>query len=377
MWFCYDRSLSPQTYKLYFNFIKAVGIVGIFLYHAYESYIGGQKEILKILNAGVSSYFFTNVTTIYEYLCATTQVFLIFGSIGAELFIFASGFGLYYSYLSRRKNWGTFYSKRFWRIIPLYYCALIAGFLFNVYFVGNPFYSSAEGFKVLVYHFLFLQTFTISYRYYSFLYFIAIIFHLYLLFPVLVRLMKSKSAGFLIFISSFFFTAIINLSLDFLGINFQGVLFTDFLPYFLFGMLIADSLFHNKKYHTLIFDKRLSLLSFAFLLVLLYANKIDYSHTLRILIIFLGLFSLYNFFSLALMLRQKAVIDFVAYASYATYLFHIYLIGIGLTLFSRIGFLSYYLSWIPVVSIIFAVTLFASYFLQKYYDRFLLQVGYN
>lgn len=161
-----ERSAAtlPPEIRMFFTVVKAAGILGIFFYHAYERYLGGQQEILKVFNAGLLRFFFSNTNTLVEYACAVTQTFLVMGNIGAELFVIASGFGLYSSYLSGGEGWGSFFRRRFWRIVPLYYCSLAAGFLFNVFLAGNPFFSSPQGMVVLVQHVLFVQTFTQAHR---------------------------------------------------------------------------------------------------------------------------------------------------------------------------------------------------------------------
>lgn len=81
----------------------ACAIIGVMLFHAPHNYI-----------EYASQHFFTR-----------------FGRWGVELFLFVSGFGIYYS-LTNNNNQTLFYIKRIIRIMP---AAIIAGWL--IYFIGS------------------------------------------------------------------------------------------------------------------------------------------------------------------------------------------------------------------------------------------------
>jgi len=362
--------ITPET-RLFFDFIKTAGIIGIFTTHFYDVYIGAGG-ITAMLNLGIWKYLFMNKSSLSSYAGAIFQTFLAFGAIGVDLFIIASGFGIYYSYLSKKTGWLSFYKKRFLRLLPLYYIALLVEFLIKAYISQNNFYPSAEGIKVLAYHFLLIQTFSKSYLYYGVYYFIAVIFQLYIIFPVLTKIVQSKIWRLPFFIFSLLLTPLLNKMFGMTGINFTGVLITDYLPYFLFGMLIADSMFNDRKLHKIVFDIRLSFLSMISLIVTIYlvSYVFHYNKYFWMLIAFITFLAMPFVFSLIKKLKIKPMIDPVSYSAYSFYLLHIPVIQLGLSAILRedIGDYRY---WLFLGTCFFLITAIVSYFAQKGYDRIL------
>lgn len=365
-----DPRLAPET-RLFFDFIKTAGIIGIFTTHFYDIYLGAGG-ITAMLNLGIWKYLFMNKSSLSAYVSAVFQTFLAFGAIGVDLFIIASGFGIYYSYLSKKTDWLSFYKKRFLRLIPLYYIALVIEFLIKAYISRNNFYPSAEGIKVLAYHFLLIQTFSKSYLYYGVYYFIAVIFQLYIIFPLLTKIVQSRIWGLPFFVFSLFFSPLLDELFRLSGIDFKGILITDYLPYFLFGMLIADSMFNERKMHKIVFDIRLSFLSIISLIVTIYlvSYVFHYNKYFWMLIAFITFLSMPFVFSLIKKLKIKPVIVPVSYSAYSFYLLHVPVIQVGLSAILRedIGDYRY---WLFLGTCFFAITAPVSYFVQKGYDRIL------
>lgn len=73
--------------------------------------------------------------------------------------------------------------------------------------------------------------------------------------------------------------------------------------------------------------------------------------------------------------KQQAAAGIIAYSAYALYLFHVYLLNIGIVVSYRSGYLGHYTSWIPVVAVILCCTLLASYLIQKSYDLIIARLA--
>ena len=83
-------------------------------------------------------------TVFYHYNFATSNIITSnirrFGFAGVDIFIFASGLGCYFS-LAKDSNILNFMKKRFFKLIPTYWCFLIFYFIFV--FISNPIPVSA------------------------------------------------------------------------------------------------------------------------------------------------------------------------------------------------------------------------------------------
>ena len=371
-----DQGKLPRDIKVFFDFIKALGIIGIFSFHFYDVYLG-EGTVRNMLEFGLLKYLLINTKTIHEYICVFFQTFFAFGSMGVEVFIIASGFGLYFSYLSRPDSWCSFYKKRILRIIPLYYLTLLSVFLLTALLLKNPSYYSRDGLKSLFYHFFLLQTFNKSYIYYGALFFIAIIFQLYCIFPVLTRIMPSRFGAIVFFISSLFFSPLLLRGFEAMDLTFSGILLTDYLPHFFAGMMLAYSIFYSRGLHTVIFDPRFSLASLLILggTVYLTSYFLDYTFHIRMLISFLIFLSMPVLFIPVRAIKADVVIQFTAYASYAFYLIHMPVIKLGLIGLSLRNYpLNNYPAWILLGTFFFMLSIAGAYLLQRWYERLLKSV---
>lgn len=106
----------------------------------------------------------------------------VFGSIGVEVFVFLSGMGLYYSF-TKDDRLGNFYKKRFQRILIPY---LIVGIIFWV--IKDFYYNNAN-----------TVTFLKDMTFYSLpsrgvhtLWFIGLMLGLYIVFPVIFKMLDSE-----------------------------------------------------------------------------------------------------------------------------------------------------------------------------------------
>lgn len=359
---------KPAELESYFNFIKAAAITGIFAYHEYDfSYQWGS--VGRRIGEGLLHNLFGGAHSALDYISGLFQMFFALGSTGVELFILASGFGLYLSQLKKRTPWKSFYVKRAVRILPLYWAALL---LF--YFMGGI--QKPDSLESLVCHVLLLQNFTPYYLDYGAFWFVSYIAFLYLLFPLLTWAFENPGAKWALFLSSFFMTPLSKWLMDLNGIEFTGGEFpTRFLPIFLLGMMIAREYYkgnHRPAFLGLL-SSLCALLMTSVLIVLLNYYPQLYLPYLRPLIGMLLFWGLYLFYIIIRPLSPaRNVINIMAYGSYATFLLHVGLI----LLFARIPFV---LKLVKVVSFNRNIYLYLEYFvplvifcyyLQKIYDDF-------
>lgn len=173
------REFDLNWISKYRNELFGIAILMIILFHFGEDYyLAVSKGVVDSSQYPVKSVLITG----YHYYV---------GSIGVELFVFLSGMGLYFSY-SKNSNVKQFYSKRFKRIlIPYLIVAVIFWAVKDFYFLNEPF--SVYVADVLFYTFFSRGTKTI--------WFIGLMIAMYLLFPILYKLIyggKDKVMWFLI-----------------------------------------------------------------------------------------------------------------------------------------------------------------------------------
>jgi peptidoglycan/LPS O-acetylase OafA/YrhL len=359
--------MNNKSYNLesYFTFIKAVAITGIFSYHMYERRFG-WGSVSKRFQEGILENLFGNAHTVIDYLKGIAELFFSFGSIGVELFIMASGFGLYLSYKKKNHTWKNFYVRRMLRILPLYWISLIL--IFSMYRIGT---------KSLLYHILLLQSFTPYYLDFGALWFVGYIFLLYLLFPLLVRLFNNAAAKWTAFIVSLFLTPLSLKVIHITGLKYTGGIFpTRYLPFFLFGMLISDFYYRDKESLPKAINHRSSIISLA--LIILVVCAISYTPwygSLRMvlaLLLFWGLYSLFLFTRPVTLLNKT--IAAVAYGSYVIFLLHVAIFELVLRANMHIPVIANVISIASMnnskvfVCEFFVAIAFLSYVIQKSYD---------
>ncbi|MDD2340419.1 MAG: acyltransferase family protein [Methanosarcina sp.] len=175
-----------------------------------------------------------------------------FANMGLGLFIFMSGYLLYYNNhkINSFQNVLSFYRKRLLRIFPLYWAAIAAFTL--VFFIFAPklnsgfVFPNAEhvfSFYNVIVHMLGLQIF-LAPAYASpmlTLYFIGLIIIFYTIYPLMIML--SKNSKQLVFYSSLIFFGFLLISKTF---NVIEPRFFMFFPIFVFGILTCkESLFEE------------------------------------------------------------------------------------------------------------------------------------
>jgi len=177
-----------------------------------------------------------------------------FANMGLGLFIFMSGYLLYYNNhsINSLQNILSFYKKRVLRIFPLYWAALAVYMLVYLVFAKElnssflfPDAQNVFSFSNVLIHILGLQIF-LAPTYASpmlTLYFIGLIIIFYALYPFII--MFSKSSKHLLFISSMLFFGFILISKTF---NIIDPRFFMFFPIFVFGVFTCkQNVFEKSK----------------------------------------------------------------------------------------------------------------------------------
>lgn len=171
------------------------------------------------------------------------RFFSSLGGTGGHLFIFCSGFGLYLSYLNKPVSFGEFLKRRFLKIYIPYILFLLIEFCLPQ--------SESRAMllpKLLSHIFLykmFFETYTISFGLQF--WFLSTILQLYLLFVPICKLKKRVSSKTLFLLS-------LGLSVGWwilmriTGLEAKRIWGSFFLQYlweFVFGMIVAEHLFHR------------------------------------------------------------------------------------------------------------------------------------
>ncbi len=180
-------------------------------------------------------------------------LFTFLGHYGVQIFIFISGFGLTISMMKCHKSWLNFVVDRLKKIYPLLLTAIIFYNLFFVLMYGKLF--NHYEFRDMIYKLLLVHTLlpgqALSLN--GPWWFFALIFQLYLIFPLLFSLIKRYNIKAFIVICLFSYTWIFVSQYLFQDVNDVYLLqiFPAHLPEFCFGMLIAFN--KDKKINNLFF----------------------------------------------------------------------------------------------------------------------------
>jgi peptidoglycan/LPS O-acetylase OafA/YrhL len=302
---------NVQQTNDYFTFIRAVGIIGIFSWH-YYGIIHASRFSKPITET------FAGASRAGDYLWSVTQVLLgVGGEFMPEMFVIASGYGLYLSYINKRPTWTAFIKRRALRILPLYYMTVLIMFFFVLKEDGTL--------KGFVYHLLMVHTFTEYSIEYGTLWFIGYIIQLYILFPFIVKAFNHDRIKWLLFISSFFMSSAAHYLLARNGMSYREILPTDYLPLFIFGMLLAESRFRGGKLHALLLNPSASLVSLVVVTLtsLTLFNPFSLGKPMNnffSILIFLNMYILFCLIGNGKITRK--LISLIGYSSYVIILFH-------------------------------------------------------
>ncbi|MDA8174092.1 MAG: acyltransferase [Nitrospiraceae bacterium] len=326
---------KPVDIRNYVDFCKAAAITLIAFWHYY--YVLSYGDSLVLLQQGGVAHILAKFPPA-GVIGSIKSLAMLIVALGGEMprfFIIASGFGLYLSYLRRKDNWAVFYKKRFVRILPLYWAAVILIYAFHKYSIDEK-----DAFKVFIYHLLLVQTYTKYSLAYGALWFVGYIAQLYLLFPLLVRFFESRTLKIFLIAFSVFGNIVITKIMLLAGFEPQGKLPTLYLACFVFGMILAQGAFRGKTYFRKIFAFAYLpvFTAVAALLFFLINNYVFFdSHIFQnvfVILLFLILYWVYRPINAVIPAFQK-IINPLAYSSFVLFLSHQTLNGIFLTYLVR------------------------------------------
>lgn len=178
------KAISKEETNLY----KGFGILLIILhnfFHWMPPWIGENefdfdpKRVYNLFSA-ISHYPLEFINSLFSYL----------GHYGVQVFIFASGVGLAYSMLDKKRNWAKFMTERLKKLYPLMIVGVIFYF-FTTIIIEQKIIGSWE-WKEILYKFLFIHTLhphsgmSLTGPWWFF----GLIFQLYIFFPLLFKLFK-------------------------------------------------------------------------------------------------------------------------------------------------------------------------------------------
>lgn len=358
---------KPLDLKSYFTFLRAVAIIGIFSYHGFDATYG-WGSVGRRFEEGILQNLFAYAGSLGDYFAGAMQLALSFGSTGVELFIMASGFGLYLSYQKRKRGWKSFYLKRGLRILPLYWAALLLFYFDNL---------SARDLSSLLSHFLLLQNFTPYYLNFGAFWFVSYISFLYLLFPIFVRIFEKPAAKWFLFAGSFFLTPLLLWAIGISGLEFAGGEFpSKYLALFLAGMLVAEY-YQNGKSLSKLLNPAFSAIALVLLIVIIslisqFPPLYPYLRIVFGLLLFWVLYIVYialRPFSIA-----RKITSGIAYASYVIFLLHV-----GILYMVIRGFYSNATAWtlFQLSHLHSAVLLYLEYFILIALVSFFIQKSYD
>jgi peptidoglycan/LPS O-acetylase OafA/YrhL len=312
-----DEKRGLNDYRAFINLVKAFAIIWIFSYHLFHVKFLMRRFGYNFAKSVIDE-FIVNARGPLDYLEGLSILMYLNGHLGVQLFFVTSGFGLYLSYLNRRSTWKTFYAKRAIRIIPLYWLGLF------VYYISGV--SATITVKELIRGMFFIQAYTSHPLAFGPLWFIGVIVLFYLLFPVFVKAFERPATMWGLAALSLVLPVASSRFLDSLGVAYAGINPTEYIPLFLWGMLLADSISRGTRLHRISLLNPavsiLSLMTFVSLLILSGEHLVPAAlagDTLMSLLIFIGLGA--PFLAIRKLPADWAI-DFVSRSSYVVFLFH-------------------------------------------------------
>jgi peptidoglycan/LPS O-acetylase OafA/YrhL len=174
---------ASSKLRFFIEFSKAVAILLIGAWHYFGFIFPGKH--FYVMSRGAMSEIVHGIDGIESLLYSAWFALTSFGYKAATFFVIASGFGLYFSHLRNPIPWRTFYIKRFVRVVPLYWAAILLYFFAVLREDGTV--------KGLMANLFLVQTYTPYEVEYGALWFVGYIVQLYVLFPVFVLLFRNSS----------------------------------------------------------------------------------------------------------------------------------------------------------------------------------------
>jgi peptidoglycan/LPS O-acetylase OafA/YrhL len=300
--------------------------------------------------------------------------------MGLGIFSFASGYLIAYNnpeFLSPI-DIKKFYKKRLIRLFPLYWlaivCVIVAYFVFASisYFqnIFSFFYTGIFDQSTLIIYVLDLQIFTNPTR--SVFWYVSFILVCYACYPLIKKLAKSDEQILLV-------SLLIMGGFGLLRIFFNLVDDRFFIYFFLF---IGGIIVHNRKVLETSFSKNKEVLLVILTGILILINYVYFDKTF-IKIVSLNLAILFFCILLVLLLRRKVftgfttrfeyTITFIAFGSYAVYLFHGLILELGHLLSVTLG-LTPLVNEIFILIFIVPIIFITGYYLQLSDNRIMKKI---
>ncbi len=311
------------AFSNYINFCKAFAIVIIAFWHYFFDLF--RFDLIFLQKDAISTHFHIfPLNGLSGILVSISTLALALGAGVFQLFLIASGFGLYLSHLKDKKSWTLFYKKRALRVLFLYWIAVI----FNYFIRGAhvPPYFQARFNRIFVEHLLVLQDYTKHPAVWGALWFIGYIIQLYVLFPVFVKMFQNRAAKALLILISVFGTFLAAKAASIMGFELTGRLPVQYLSSFVFGMLLAEGAHFQKDFFKKLFrPASISACAILALLMVYLVNQFTFFNNLIFNNLFYIFFfvALYPVFKLASAARAlRRVLNALAYSSYVIFLSH-------------------------------------------------------
>lgn len=338
-----------------FDFLRALAIISIVFYHL--------RYVLP------NSLVFGN-----------PFIYGLLREMGLGIFSFASGYLISYNnpeFLSF-EDIKKFYKKRIIRIFPLYWlaiaCVIVAYFVFatisNFQKIFSFFYTGIFDQSTLIIYILDLQIFTNPTR--SVFWYVSFILLCYACYPLIKKLTKSDEQLLLV-------------SLLIMGVFgllriFFNLVDDRFFIYFL--LFIGGIIVNNRKVLETPFSKKKEVLLVILTGILILTNYLYFNNTF-IKIVSLNLAIIFFCILLVLLLRRKALtgfttrfeytITFIAFGSYAVYLFHGLILELGYLISFKLG-LTPLANELFILFLIVPIIFIIGYYLQIVDNRIMKKI---
>ena len=303
--------------------------------------------------------------------------------MGLGIFSFASGYLIAYNnpeFLSF-EDIKKFYKKRIIRLFPLYWlaivCVIVAYFFFatisNFQNIFSSFYTGLFEQSMLTIYILDLEIFTNPIH--SVFWYVSFILVCYACYPLIKKLTKSDEQLLLVSLIIMGGFGLLRLFFDLVDDR--------FFIYFL--LFIGGIIVNNRKIFETSFSKNKELLLVIFTSILTLINYLYFNNTF-IKIISLNLAIIFFCILLVLLLRRKALsefttrleytITFIAFGSYAVYLFHGLILEFGHLISLTLG-LTPLVNEMFFLSLIVPTIFIIGYYLQMLDNRIIKKVIKN
>lgn len=223
------------------NILKGIGILMIFLHNYFHWLPGLGLENEFIFRRSNVIEYLTHAFTGFDDFAIYSFAYL--GHFGVQIFVFASGYGLYATV--QKQDRVTFGMDYFVPRLGKIFCLLLVGTLALYviqYLNTGAFYDLSIGIEILFFRFSSIWNFSFDtlFKYSGPFWFFGLIVQLYLIFPLLVKIIRESTTAFdakalitLIAVNIVLYPLLTSFKIPLMGI------FVGQMPVFLMGILLA------------------------------------------------------------------------------------------------------------------------------------------